>query len=169
MQKSRANRKLVEKNLELMRQEENIVTSNDNQEMKLSVPDTETKRIIEELEHLMKSEKIYTQQQITLAVLAAELKTNTSYLSHIINEKYKMNFSNFLNTYRIREAQKMFIRNQHLTMILEGIAESVGYHSRSTFNVAFKKISGVTPSVFIKNMEEINKNQTLEKVLNSNA
>lgn len=169
MQKSRGNRKLVEKNLELMRQEENIVTSNDNQEMKLSVPDTETKRIIEELEHLMKSEKIYTQQQITLAVLAAELKTNTSYLSHIINEKYKMNFSNFLNTYRIREAQKMFIRNQHLTMTLEGIAESVGYHARSTFNVAFKKISGVTPSVFIKNMEEINKNQTVGKVLNTNA
>ncbi|MDD2633383.1 MAG: tetratricopeptide repeat protein [Bacteroidales bacterium] len=169
MQKSKANRKLVEKNLELMKQEENVLASADAQEWKPGVPDEETNRIVGELEHLMKSQKIYTQQQITLAALASELKTNTSYLSHIINEKYKMNFSNFLNSYRIREAQKMFTRNQHHTMTLEGIAESVGYHSRSTFNAAFKKISGVTPSVFIKNMEEINKNQTLEKVLNPSA
>jgi tetratricopeptide (TPR) repeat protein len=169
MQKSRANRKLVEKNLELMNQEENVLASADAQEWKPSVPDEETNRIVGEIEHLMKSQKIYIQQQITLAALASELKTNTSYLSHIINEKYKMNFSNFLNTYRIREAQKMFTRNQHHTMTLEGIAESVGYHSRSTFNAAFKKISGVTPSVFIKNIEEINKNQTLEKVLNTSA
>jgi AraC-like DNA-binding protein len=49
----------------------------------------------------------------------------------------------------------MFAQNRHKSMSLEGIANMVGYQSRSTFNTAFKKNTGVTPSVYIKMLKEL--------------
>ncbi len=159
-QKSRANRKLVEKNLELMKKEDEVKESPGGRP---GLPDDEKARIVSGLEILMKKEKAFTYKQLTLSELSARLNTNTAYLSRLINEHYHMNFSNFLNGYRVREAQKMFAGNQHRAMTLEGIAESVGFQSRSTFNAAFKKITGVTPSVFIKNLDQIAENSEILK------
>ena len=164
LQKSRANRKLVEKNLELMKKEETEIPRAKSTDPVNQLPDNEKSRILVNLDNLMQDQKYY-RQQVTLSGLAAELQTNTSYLSRIINEHYRMNFPNFLNHYRIREARKMFAKNQHKSMTLEGISESVGYQSRSTFNTAFKKITGVTPSVFIKNLDDIQKSEDLTNVL----
>jgi len=161
IQKSKANRKLVEKNLELMKREEKDFPTNLAKEEKPGLPDEEKNRILLNLERLMKTEKAFSQKQISLKTLAADLQTNTTYLSRIINENYEMNFSHFLNIHRIREAQKMFAQNQHKSMTLEGIAESIGFQSRSTFNGAFKKITGVTPTVYLKNLKEINEKNKL--------
>jgi tetratricopeptide (TPR) repeat protein len=155
VQKARANRTLVEKNLELMKQDEKPVALETETIARPGVSDAEESRILRDLEKIVKADRVFTRKQITLADLAAQIQTNTSYLSRIINEHYKMNFSNFLNLYRIREAQRMFAGNLHLTMTLEGIADSIGFQSRSTFNTAFKKITGVTPSVYLKNLKEI--------------
>jgi tetratricopeptide (TPR) repeat protein len=155
VQKARANRTLVEKNLELMKRDENPVALETETIARPGVSDAEESRILRDLEKIVKADRVFTRKQITLADLAAQIQTNTSYLSRIINEHYKMNFSNFLNLYRIREAQRMFAGNLHLTMTLEGIADSIGFQSRSTFNTAFKKITGVTPSVYLKNLKEI--------------
>ncbi len=155
VQKSRANRKLVEKNLELMNQEPADPALPAESENRNHVRDEERLRILEQLEMLMNQQKIFTHRQLTLTDLADRLNTNTAYLSRIINEHYGINFSNYINGYRVREVQKMFAKDQHHNMTLEGIAESVGFQSRSTFNTAFKKHSGVTPSVFIKNLDQL--------------
>ncbi len=165
LQKSRANRKLVEKNLELMKKEDAAAMAKKESKDRSYLPDDEKSRMLGMIENMMREKRLFNQKQITLAGLAGELQTNTSYLSRIINEHYGMNFSNFIHMHRIREAQKMFTKNQHKSMTLEGIAESVGYQSRSTFNTAFKKITGVTPSVFIKNLDDIQKNENLTNVL----
>jgi YesN/AraC family two-component response regulator len=142
----------------MMKNEEaKIVIKTD--EKHIPLPDTEKSRIIKELEMQMRQEEVFRQKQLSLTDLASLLQTNTSYLSRLINEHYGINFSNFLNGWRIREAQKMFTKNQHQSMTLEAIANAVGFQTRSTFNAAFKKISGLTPSVFIKNMEEIIKSR----------
>jgi len=168
IQKSKVNRKLVEKNLELMKKGESTIVSKKESKGRDFIPDDEKTRMLEKIDYMMHEKRLFSQKQLTLAGLAGDLQTNTSYLSRIINEHYEMNFSNFINTHRIREAQKMFAKNQHKSMTLEGISESVGYQSRSTFNTAFKKITGVTPSVYIKNLEEINKNEKTEKELEIN-
>jgi tetratricopeptide (TPR) repeat protein len=154
MQKSKANRKLVEKNLELMRKEEfdelNVLMKTTTE-----ISEEEKTRLVRELEALIKNEKIFTIRQLTLNDLAVRLNSNTSYLSSIINNDFGQPFKEFINHYRIREAQKMFTKGDHKTMTIEAIANTVGFNSRSTFHTVFRKFTGVTPTVFIRNIEKI--------------
>jgi len=76
---------------------------------------------------------------------------------NIGNNHYQMNFPNYLNHLRIREVQRMLGQENHKTMTLEGIARSVGFHSKPSFNASFKKNTGVTPTIYIKNLEAIRK------------
>lgn len=157
IQKSKANRKLVEQNLELLSNEPETNTGSQRPENLNLVNDVERKRIIGGLEELMKKQKWFTREQITLSDLSNELNTNNSYLSRIINDHYQMNFPNYLNHLRIREVQRMLGQENHKTMTLEGIARSVGFHSKPSFNASFKKNTGVTPTIYIKNLEAIRK------------
>jgi tetratricopeptide (TPR) repeat protein/AraC-like DNA-binding protein len=154
MQKSKANRKLVEKNLELMRKEE-CDDLNFLMKTTTEISEEEKTRLVSELELLIRKEKIFTIRQLTLNDLAARLNTNTSYLSGIINNDFGRPFKDFINQYRIKEAQKMFADGRHKTMTIEAIAETVGFQSRSTFHTSFKKFTGVTPTVYLKNVEQI--------------
>jgi len=153
VQKTKANQMLVRKNMELMKQEECEEMSFGSKNP-LSISDEEKLRLITDLNLLMRKEKVFTQKQLTLADLAQNLGSNTAYLSHVINEHYNDTFPNFINNQRIKEAQKLFAANMHKTMTIEAIAEAVGFHSRSAFNVYFKKFTGITPSVFISNLEK---------------
>lgn len=73
------------------------------------------------------------------------------HLSQVINEKMKQNFL-ILYSYRINEAKKLLIdlRGQLLTIF--AVAVEVGFNSKSSFNTAFKKISGITPTEYKKSL-----------------
>ena len=71
------------------------------------------------------------------------------YVSQVINEHYQQNFNNFLNSYRIKEACKRMGDIEHYgNYTIEAISESVGFKSRSTFVMSFKRITGLTPSQY---------------------
>ena len=59
-----------------------------------------------------------------------------------------IDFNNFVNEYRVKEVRKRLINSESNNYSIEGIAKSVGFHSKSTFNASFKKCTGVTPSFF---------------------
>jgi tetratricopeptide (TPR) repeat protein len=104
--------------------------------------------MIVQLESLLTKDKIYLNENLTLAETAHLLDTNTSYLSRLINEHYQINYSAFLNTYRIEAAKKMILDDQFNNFSMEGIAKSSGFRSKSTFNQVFKSATGLTPSAF---------------------
>ena len=59
------------------------------------------------------------------------------------------NFNMLLAEHRIREACRLIqniMEYGHLT--IEGIAQEVGYKSRSSFSNAFKRVTGLSPSAF---------------------
>ncbi len=97
---------------------------------------------------LMVNGRRYLDPDITLVDVAKELNTNTTYLSRIINSHFRTNFSQFVNEYRIKDARQMLIDEQFGHLSIEGIARSTGFNSKSAFNAAFKKITGVTPSFY---------------------
>ena len=107
------------------------------------------KEIINKLERLMLEEKIFMNTDISQKEIAKRLNTNTTYLSRTINLKYNLNFSAYINLFRIEEAKKIILNDKNKTYSFEGIANTVGFSSKSAFYNAFKKFTGKTPSEFL--------------------
>ena len=99
---------------------------------------------------LFDSGKTYLQPDITLDLLAEKLNVSRNYLSQVINEKFHQNFSDFINELRIKEARKLLMDKKNSNLTIQAIANSVGFNSMSSFISAFKKYTGVKPSVFLK-------------------
>ena len=115
-----------------------------------SLNDDVKRRLSTKLKLYIEKEKPYLNNELKLDDLANALKTNRQYLSQIINDTYNQNFYTLINNYRIEEAKKMFFNKQHKQLSIMGVANSVGFNSKSTFNTLFKKYTGLTPSQFIK-------------------
>lgn len=110
--------------------------------------------ILTKIDELMKDKKIYLQEDLSLYDLAQALDIHKNYLSHIINDSLETNFYNLINSYRIDEAKKMLLDPEFDHLSIEGIAQSVGFKSRSVFYPVFKKFVGVTPTEFKKNNQK---------------
>jgi len=108
----------------------------------------DNKDLIVQLEAMMLTDKAFLNENLNLSEAARLLDTNTTYLSRLINEHYKVNFSAFVNRYRLEEAKKMILDAQFNNLSIEGIAKSSGFRSKSTFNQVFKQSTGLTPSEF---------------------
>lgn len=101
----------------------------------------------------------FLSKTITLGSLATRLKTNTSYLSKIINEHKKTSFTNYINNLKISyiiEELKTNINLQKFT--IKAISDEAGFNNSESFSKAFYKIKGIKPSYFLRELEKYNKN-----------
>lgn len=103
----------------------------------------------------MRQEKPYTDPELTLAKLANQLSMPPKQLSQIINEELDQNFKNFLNQYRVEEAQKKLLDPKEKDFVVLKIAYEVGFNSKSVFNAAFKSFTGMSPSEYRKKFSEL--------------
>lgn len=101
------------------------------------------KAILEKLSALMKSEKPFLRAEFSLPDLATQLKISTHQLSQVINEGLGKTFFEMTAEYRVAEAKQLLKDQPNIKV--EEIAEQVGYNSKSSFNTAFKKLTGKTP------------------------
>ncbi len=97
----------------------------------------------------MNNDKIYRDPDLTLSDLAREIEINRNLLSQIINDEFKKNFYGFINTFRVEEIKEIIKNTDSETSLLK-IAMDAGFNSKATFNAVFKKITGLTPSVYKK-------------------
>ena len=145
---------LVNKNLELLSKKQELKNYKEKLQscdicFQNRVSDDEKGKIIEKLEKLFDDEKIYIKPDLTLNKLAKCLSTNRVYLSQIINKEYGKNYSGFINEFRINEAILMLSDSKKtIKFSIETIAKEAGFKTTSSFNSAFKKSTGITPSVF---------------------
>lgn len=100
----------------------------------------------ERLVSFMQTSKPYLNPDLTLKNLAAQMNTNMTFLSAVINSVFGKNFNDFINESRVNEFQiaKHNPENKHLTLI--AIAYDCGFNSKATFNRAIKKFTGKMPS-----------------------
>ncbi|WP_159447451.1 helix-turn-helix domain-containing protein [Moheibacter sediminis] len=109
------------------------------------------KEILQKLAFFESSEK-YLDSELTQAKLAVHFKTNTSYLSQIINEYKDMNYNDYINTLRINYITKqLYIDKKYLNYSIEALAEKSGFSSRQVFSNVFFKINNLRPKDFIVN------------------
>ncbi|MGH1388195.1 helix-turn-helix domain-containing protein [Kordia sp.] len=106
------------------------------------------KELQKQLEHFMTSEKLFINPNLTLFDVASKLNTHPKKVSNIINKGFKMNFNDFVNSYRTQEVIKKVISNENNIKTLLGIALDSGFNSKSTFNRAFKKHTKKTPKEY---------------------
>lgn len=97
---------------------------------------------------LMQTQKPYLQPDLTLSDLANLLKTNTSIVSQVINTGFAKNFNDFINSYRVDEYLSKIGTPQYKHLTLLAVAFECGFNSKTTFNRAFKKMTGKAPSDF---------------------
>ena len=114
---------------------------------------SEIQRIIGALEEFIEQEQ-FLNIDCTLFTTAKKLKTNTTYLSKVINSEYHKNFSSYLNELRVNYALKRLQKDKMFRRYsIQSIANELGYKSKESFNKAFRSQTGILPSYFIKQIE----------------
>ncbi|MGI4736529.1 MAG: helix-turn-helix domain-containing protein [Janthinobacterium lividum] len=95
---------------------------------------------------LMAEEQPWLEPELTLTEVAKRLRITPGLLSKVINTGCGQNFNDFVNAYRVREAQRLLVDPRFAHYSLVGVALESGFNSRSTFNRVFKKVVGQAPS-----------------------
>ncbi|WP_431160812.1 tetratricopeptide repeat protein [Flagellimonas beolgyonensis] len=104
----------------------------------------------EELLRYFEEEEPYLNQQLSLKFVAEILGLNTNKMSFLINQAFRANFNDFVNSYRLNHFKSIALdpKNEHLTIL--GLAYDSGFNSKSVFNTYFKKMEGMTPRAWMK-------------------
>lgn len=103
---------------------------------------------------LFEDKKGFLKKGITLASLAKKTKTNSKYLSEVINTHKGKNFAAYLNDLRIDYAIKRLAKDKKFRSYkIPFIAEELGYNNEQAFTLAFKKKTGTPLSVYLKEIE----------------
>lgn len=111
----------------------------------LSVADEEKLRI--RFEDLIVTEQLFLKQGIRISDIATMLETNRTYVSRLVNNTYNMSFSDYINTLRIDYAEQYLMHHKDAKQ--SDIAVACGFPNASAFNIVFKKITGVTPKIWL--------------------
>lgn len=98
-------------------------------------------------EEVMANDQLFLMPGITLTYIAERLNTNKTYLSRMINSTYNLAFPDYLNMLRIDYAEQYILHNRGARQ--SEVAMACGFSSPSAFNNTFKKITGVTPKVWL--------------------
>jgi AraC-like DNA-binding protein len=107
-----------------------------------------TDKIMQRLQELMEEEKIYRQFELKLDEVAAMLLITPHQLSEFINDYMGINFSSYVNKYRVEEARELLAANPDQSTLSIGM--EVGFGSKPSFNTIFKQKTGMTPSEYRK-------------------
>lgn len=101
-----------------------------------------------QLIELMTQDKLYMNDNLTLAVLSEELDIKPHQLSEFLNSHLGMNFSRFVNQFRIEKSIKILLENPDASIL--SVAYECGFNSKATFNAAFQSIKGTSPSRYLE-------------------
>ena len=112
--------------------------------------DSEAQQYAEKLTEYMKSSKPYLNPDLSLSQLAGEIGITSHYLSQVINEKFHLNFFDFINGYRVDAFKERIADHKYSNFSFLGIALECGFNSKSAFNRIFKQVTGLTPSQYKK-------------------
>ncbi|MFP3591318.1 helix-turn-helix domain-containing protein [Chryseobacterium sp. SIMBA_038] len=109
--------------------------------------------ILSKLE-IMEENRFYLEKGLTQNQLAKKLKTNTTYLSGIINEYKGSNFNTYINLLRIEYAKQMLTTSSEWRKYsIETLAKECGFTNRSNFSKIFVEVAGVSPVEFVEKLQ----------------
>lgn len=139
---------LVRKNKEVLEAE--AALSIEKKQPRKVVQENKSRLLIGKIKQYLEDEKPFLDKGFSIDALAENVGSNRTYVSSVINNECKLSFNHFINEFRVKEAIKLLTSEERERYTIESIAFSVGFSSKSSFNPAFKKYTGLTPSMYIK-------------------
>lgn len=120
------------------------------------ISDDKAQQVYDELCRLMEEEKIYTKPNVTREEIIERLGTNRTYLSEIIKEKANgMNYAQFVNSFRIRDAVRILSDATQINYPIKQICMDLGFSSVSTFHKLFKDATGIPPDAYRRSLQSL--------------
>ncbi|WP_374443698.1 helix-turn-helix domain-containing protein [Epilithonimonas sp.] len=117
---------------------------------KVTIPELVEKDLLDKLSRFEESGK-FTNPKLNISNLAVSLKTNTSYLSEVINSQKGKNFNAYINELRVAYiCDKIYNNKAYQNYKISYLAQEAGFTSHSSFTTVFKNITGISPSVFLR-------------------
>lgn len=107
-------------------------------------------RTIERVKAGMESEKLFLVHNLNIEEFAHRIDLHVREVSSVINKHFETNFFEFMNTYRIEEAKRLFTDHTLNELTVLDILQKSGFNSKSAFHRFFKRLVGVSPSQFRK-------------------
>ncbi|MDB4292457.1 helix-turn-helix domain-containing protein [Maribacter sp.] len=104
----------------------------------------ESVRNVDQLDSLMEAEKLFLNPDLTVAKTSARLGISSKQLSQAINQVHKLNYSQYIANFRVKEAKRLLHSAEYTNYKISAIAYDSGFNSISSFNTTFKKLTKVT-------------------------
>ncbi|SEN56589.1 AraC-type DNA-binding protein [Flavobacterium sp. CF108] len=118
----------------------------------LSIDEAKENKIVEKLLAL-ESKLEYLNADFTLPYVAKKIKTNTTYLSYVVNKRFGKSFGEYSNELKINYViNEMITNHMYRKYSTQAIAESVGFKNAVSFAKSFRKRTGVSPAQFANNI-----------------
>lgn len=99
----------------------------------------------EKILRIIVMEKKYKDKNYSAKKLAEDLGTNTRYISAVVNVRFHMNYTSFINKFRIEEAMAILVDRRYQDLRMEEVSDMVGFANRQSFYASFYKIMRMTP------------------------
>jgi len=115
---------------------------------KSALSEYQAQAILTLVDQIMAQEKLFLDSELNIEKLASEINTPMQYLSQAINQYRSINFYELIANYRIEYAKALLTAEPQKSVMT--VAMDSGFNAKSTFNQAFKKLTGVTPTQFKK-------------------
>ena len=90
-------------------------------------------------------QKKYKDKDYSAKKLAEDLGTNTRYISAVVNVRFHMNYTSFVNKFRIEEAMAILVDRRYQELRIEEVSDMVGFSNRQSFYASFYRLIGITP------------------------
>lgn len=109
-----------------------------------------SRSLLKQLVDLMNSEQLYRDPALSLDALANRLSASKHHVSQVINEHLGSSFFDYVNQLRIDEAKRLIAETKRRDLHIIEAAYKVGFSNKVSFNAAFKKATGMTPTEYRK-------------------
>ena len=113
--------------------------------------ESDDRSLFNQISTLVVEEKLYLEPDVSLASLSKLIGKSTQKTSEVVNQYAKRNFNDYINYHRVQDAKRKLLDVDTQNFTISSIAFDSGFSSLSSFNSAFKKFEGTTPSLYRKN------------------
>lgn len=117
---------------------------------KTVLPEVKVNSLLDNLLSYMENEKPYLSAKLNISDVSMKLDCTEIELSQLLNNHLNVNFSNFINTYRVNEIKHRLNQDNLSKYTLKALSEQCGFSSKTTFYRVFKNVAGMTPLEYCK-------------------